>query len=90
MSYLENKGLNVKNMVSKSGNEVNTTLVLSYILLYVSLYILISFKTPQKCIFTIKKLEIYVADFTNGYIYNIFPLIHLQLIFGISSLKVLV
>ena len=52
------KGLNVKNMFSKSGNELSTTLVLSYVLLYVSLYILVSFKTPQNSSFPQKSLEI--------------------------------
>jgi hypothetical protein len=57
-------------MVSKSGNEVNATLVFSYVLLYFSIYILASFKTPQNCSFSQTSLEIYVADFTNSNIYN--------------------
>ena len=67
-------------MVSKSGNEVNTTLVLSYLLFYVSLYILVSFKTPQNCSFSKKSIEIYVADVTNIYNNTLMKLVIMGLI----------
>ena len=51
-------------MVSKSGNKVNTTLVLSFVHLY------ISFKTHHNWIFSQESLEIYVADVTNNNIYK--------------------